>query len=153
MGNCQAVDTTRIVIQHPNGKEEMLSCPVSASYVMKMNLGHCVALLISTTALSASPGHGGPLRLTRIKLLRPTETLVLGHVYRLITTKEVMKGLMAKKCSKSKKEGKMSEDKVEMVKAFSSNKLDNEDQLSMAADEKARERKTTKNLKIMAAFS
>lgn len=87
MGNCQAVDTTRIVIQHPNGKEEMLSCPVSASYVMKMNLGHCVALLISTTALSASPGHGGPLRLTRIKLLRPTETLVLGHVYRLITTK------------------------------------------------------------------
>ena len=40
-----------------------------------------------------------------------------------------MKGLMAKKCSKSKKEGKMSEDKVAMVKAFSSNKLDNEDQV------------------------
>ena len=40
-----------------------------------------------------------------------------------------MKGLMAKKCSKSKKEGKMSEDKVEMVKAFSSNMLDNEDQV------------------------
>ncbi|CAN6816461.1 unnamed protein product [Brassica oleracea] len=136
MGNCQAVDTTRIVIQHPNGKEEMLSCPVSASYVMKMNLGHCVALLISTTALSASPGHGGPLRLTRIKLLRPTETLVLGHVYRLITTKEVMKGLMAKKCSKSKKEGKMSEDKVEMVKAFSSNKLDNEDQMKKQEKER-----------------
>lgn len=90
MGNCQAVDTARIVIQHPNGKEERLSCPVSASYMMKMNPGHCVSLLISTTALSAtSSGHGGPLRLTRIKLLRPTDTLVLGHVYRLITTKGI----------------------------------------------------------------
>lgn len=90
MGNCQAVDTARIVIQHPNGKEEKLSCPVSASYVMKMNPGHCVSLLISTTALSAAcSGQGGPLRLTRIKLLRPTDTLVLGHIYRLITTKGI----------------------------------------------------------------
>lgn len=35
---------------------------------------------------------------------------------------EVMKGLMAKKCSKLKKEGKLSEDKLEIVKAVSSNK-------------------------------
>ncbi|KAG7537336.1 hypothetical protein ISN44_As13g012340 [Arabidopsis suecica] len=141
MGNCQAVDTARVVIQHPNGKEEKLSCPVSASYVMKMNPGHCVSLLISTTALSAtSSGHGGPLRLTRIKLLRPTDTLVLGHVYRLITTKEVMKGLMAKKCSKLKKEGKGSEDKLEMVKAINPTKLDNEDQLQMKKQEKERSR-------------
>lgn len=42
---------------------------------------------------------------------------------------EVMKGLMAKKCSKLKKEGKLSEDKLEMVKAVSSNKLKNEDQV------------------------
>ncbi|KAG7533653.1 hypothetical protein ISN45_Aa08g012680 [Arabidopsis thaliana x Arabidopsis arenosa] len=129
MGNCQAVDTARVVIQHPNGKEEKLSCPVSASYVMKMNPGHCVSLLISTTALSSASGHGGPLRLTRIKLLRPTDTLDLGHVYRLITTKEVMKGLMAKKCSKLKKESKGSEDKLEMVKAINSTKLDNTDQV------------------------
>ncbi|CAH8279109.1 unnamed protein product [Arabidopsis lyrata] len=141
MGNCQAVDTARVVIQHPNGKEEKLSCPVSASYVMKMNPGHCVSLLISTTALSAtSSSHGGPLRLTRIKLLRPTDTLVLGHVYRLITTKEVMKGLMAKKCSKLKKESKWSEDKLEMVKAINSTKLDNEDQLQMKKQEKERSR-------------
>ncbi|XP_010482314.1 PREDICTED: uncharacterized protein LOC104760998 [Camelina sativa] len=141
MGNCQAVDTARIVIQHPNGKEEKLFCPVSASYVMKMNPGHCVSLLISTTALSAtSTGHGGPLRLTRIKLLRPTDTLVLGHVYRLITTKEVMKGLMARKGSKLKKESKGSEDKQEMVEAISSStKLDNEDQI-MKKQEKERSR-------------
>ncbi|KFK26639.1 hypothetical protein AALP_AA8G274500 [Arabis alpina] len=133
MGNCQAVDTARIVIQHPNGKEEKLSCPVSASYVMKMNPGHCVSLLISTTS---SSGQGGPLRLTRIKLLRPTDTLVLGHVYRLITTKEVMKGLMAQKCSKLKKQGKVPEDQLKMVEAISSTKLGNEDQLQTKKQEK-----------------
>ncbi|CAA7021809.1 unnamed protein product [Microthlaspi erraticum] len=137
MGNCQAVDTSRIVIQHPNGKDEIFSFPVSASYVMKLNPGHCVSLLISTTALStATSGQGGPLRLTRIKLLRPTDTLVLGHVYRLITTQEVMKGLMAKKCSKLKKEGKVSEDKLEMVKALSSNKLENEVQMKKQEKER-----------------
>ncbi|ESQ43642.1 hypothetical protein EUTSA_v10016001mg [Eutrema salsugineum] len=131
MGNCQAADTAGIMIQHTNGKEKKLSYPVSASYVMKMNPGHYVSLLISTTALpAASSGHGGPLRVTRIKLLRPTETLVLGHVYRLITTKEVMKGLMAKKCSKLKREGKVLEDNLEMMKAISSTKLDNEDQVT-----------------------
>lgn len=40
-----------------------------------------------------------------------------------------MKGLMAKKCSKLKKESKWSEDKLEMVKAINSTKLDNEDQV------------------------
>lgn len=40
-----------------------------------------------------------------------------------------MKGLMAKKCSKLRKEVKGSEDKLEMEKAISSTKLDNEDQV------------------------
>ncbi|KAL1213762.1 hypothetical protein V5N11_009943 [Cardamine amara subsp. amara] len=138
MGNCQAVDTAKVVIQHPNGKEEKLSYQVSANFVMKMNPGHCVSLLISTTALStSSSGHGEPLRLTRIKLLRPTEMLALGHVYRLVTTKEVMKGLMAKKCSKLKKEGKGSDDKLEMLKAISY-KLDNEDKIKKQEKERSR---------------
>ncbi|GMN45828.1 hypothetical protein TIFTF001_015017 [Ficus carica] len=47
--------------------------------------------------------NNGPVRLTRIKLLRPTDTLVLGQVYRLITTQEVMKGLWAKKQAKLKR--------------------------------------------------
>lgn len=45
------------------------------------------------------------VRVTRVKLLRPTDTLALGHVYRLISTQEVMKGLVAKKQAKMRKNG------------------------------------------------
>ncbi|KAL3835169.1 hypothetical protein ACJIZ3_009905 [Penstemon smallii] len=113
MGNCQAIDNATIVIQHPKGKVDKLYCPVSANEIMKLNPGHYVALLLTTTLYSPSSSSSSaaavnknnstvnhnkiPLRVTRIKLLRPTDTLVLGHVYRLVTTKEVMKGLWAKK--------------------------------------------------------
>ena len=106
MGNCQAIDAATLVIQHPNGKVDKLYWPVSASEIMKTNPGHYVALLISTTLCPAKPNEelshhnkkdnknnpanndksSNPVRLTRIKLLRPTDTLVLGQVYRLITT-------------------------------------------------------------------
>ncbi|GAB4839844.1 hypothetical protein Ancab_020554 [Ancistrocladus abbreviatus] len=43
------------------------------------------------------------IRFTRVKLLRPTDTLVLGRAYRLVTTQEVMKVLRAKKYAKMKK--------------------------------------------------
>ncbi|CAI0398749.1 unnamed protein product [Linum tenue] len=111
MGNCQAVDAATLVIQHPTGKVEKLYWPITAAEVMKTNPGHYVALLLSTTlypptsssatnATKSAGGSGGPVRLTRIKLLRPTDTLTLGHVYRLITNQEVMKGLLAKKQAK-----------------------------------------------------
>ncbi|KAF9667831.1 hypothetical protein SADUNF_Sadunf15G0064200 [Salix dunnii] len=125
MGNCQAVDAATLVIQHPNGKVENLYWPVSASEVMKTNPGHYVALLLSTTLYPTSnngecPANGttnnDSLRVTRIKLLRPTDTLVLGHVYRLITTQEVMKGILAKKQAKLKKNDPESEEKPERVK-------------------------------------
>ncbi|XP_062028219.1 uncharacterized protein LOC133744106 [Rosa rugosa] len=133
MGNCQAIDAATLVIQHPNGKVEKFYGAVSASEVMKMNPGHYVALLISTTLCPSSnpksktngPDNNagddhdhknsdmtnekktssstGSVRITRIKLLRPTDTLVLGQVYRLITTQEVMKGLWAKKQAKGKR--------------------------------------------------
>ncbi|KAK9925834.1 hypothetical protein M0R45_023099 [Rubus argutus] len=132
MGNCQAIDAATLVIQHPSGKVEKLYGAVSASEVMKMNPGHYVALLISTTLCPSNPkskidGHDhksddlthknsdminekksttnttSSVRITRIKLLRPTDTLVLGQVYRLITTQEVMKGLWAKKQAKGKR--------------------------------------------------
>jgi len=96
MGNCQAIDAATLVIQHPNGKIENFYWPVSASEVMKTNPGHYVALLLSTTLYDPTNNNGecpnngtannNSLRVTRIKLLRPTDTLVLGHVYRLITT-------------------------------------------------------------------
>ncbi|KAL0385044.1 UNVERIFIED_CONTAM: hypothetical protein Sradi_2898700 [Sesamum radiatum] len=104
MGNCQAIDNATLLIQHPNGKVDKLYSPVAAAEIMKMNPGHYVALLLTTTFYSSSsvaPAAANnsniPLRVTRIKLLRPTDTLVLGHVYRLVTSQEVMKGLWAKK--------------------------------------------------------
>ncbi|KZV33838.1 hypothetical protein F511_26820 [Dorcoceras hygrometricum] len=115
MGNCQATDTVTLVIQHPNGKENRLFKPIVATEIMKINPGHYVALLLTTTyypsASAAAVGNKDsvkknnvPLRVTRIKLLRPTDTLALGHVYRLVTTEEVTKGLGAKKLAKWKQQ-------------------------------------------------
>ncbi|XVF09233.1 hypothetical protein REPUB_Repub07fG0074700 [Reevesia pubescens] len=114
MGNCQAIDAATLGVQHPSGKVDKFYWPVSACEIMRMNPGHYVALLISTTLYHSSDNNDkcphntvnnnvNPVRLTRIKLLRPTDTLVLGQVYRLITTQEVMKGLCAKKHAKMKK--------------------------------------------------
>ncbi|XP_073295345.1 uncharacterized protein [Primulina huaijiensis] len=122
MGNCQAIDNATLVIQHPSGKVDHLFKPVTVGEIMKMNPGHYVALLLTTTLYSSASAAGSlaagsvkdyasrasnsnvPLRVTRIKLLRPTDTLVLGHVYRLVTTQEVMKGLGAKKLAKMKQD-------------------------------------------------
>lgn len=126
MGNCQAIDNATLLIQHPTGRVDKLYWPVTANEIMKMNPGHYVALLLTTTTLcpptnpsaaaastakkvnSATTNTGTnnnmPVRITRIKLLKPTDTLVLGHVYRLITAQEVMKGLWAKKYSKMKQQ-------------------------------------------------
>lgn len=110
MGNCQAIDAATLIIQHPGGKVDKFFLPVTAAEVMKMNPGHYVALLISTTfyhrpstADKPIPENTGPVRFTKIKLLRPTDTLALGQVYRLITTEDVMKGLKARKYAKLKK--------------------------------------------------
>ncbi|CAI9264893.1 unnamed protein product [Lactuca saligna] len=114
MGNCQAIDNASLVIQHPNGRAERLYTNISAAEVMKLNPGHYVALLLTTTLYSSRPPtstsdsnkqtattNSQPLRITRIKLLRATESLTVGHIYRLVTTQEVMKGLMAKKNGKT----------------------------------------------------
>ncbi|XP_061369653.1 uncharacterized protein LOC133312469 [Gastrolobium bilobum] len=107
MGNCQAIDSATLVIQHPSGKVERFYSPVSVSRVMKTNPGHFVALIISTTLCptkdiencpnNKNDTNTNPVRLTRIKLLKSTDTLVLGQVYRLVTTQEAMKGLREKK--------------------------------------------------------
>ncbi|KAI3726952.1 hypothetical protein L1987_66759 [Smallanthus sonchifolius] len=115
MGNCQAVDNASLVLQTQNGKPQIFYSPISAAEIMKLHPGHYVALLLTTTTFYSSPPSSDhhhqppnnnptntnqPLRVTRIKLLRPTDNLVLGHAYRLITTQEVMKGLKAKKNGK-----------------------------------------------------
>ncbi|KAE9453726.1 hypothetical protein C3L33_14331, partial [Rhododendron williamsianum] len=120
MGNCQAIDNASLVIQHPCGRADKLYSPVSANEVMKMNPGHYVAQLLTTTATATANSAAAAsnnqenrniVRITRIKLLRSTDTLTLGHVYRLITTQEVMKGLWEKRCAKMKKRESESGDK------------------------------------------
>ncbi|KAI3777584.1 hypothetical protein L1987_47384 [Smallanthus sonchifolius] len=112
MGNCQAVDNASLILQTQNGRAERFYSPLSAAEIMKLHPGHYVALLLTTTTYSSPPSssahdHRPPnnhptntnqhLRVTRIKVLRPADNLVLGHAYRLITTQEVVKGLNAKK--------------------------------------------------------
>ncbi|GLT72734.1 hypothetical protein SLA2020_446410 [Shorea laevis] len=124
MGNCQAIDAATLEVQHPSGKVDKYYWSVSANEIMKMNPGHYVALLISTDLCPPNNGkedscaeknssNNNQVRVTRIKLLRPTDTLVLGQVYRLITTQEVMKGLWAKKQAKMKKNQSESGEKPE----------------------------------------
>ncbi|KAK6160152.1 hypothetical protein DH2020_003533 [Rehmannia glutinosa] len=109
MGNCQAVDAAALVIQHPCGKLERVYWPITASEVMKTNPGHYVSLIIPLPPVSGggenSDDNKTTVRFTRVKLLRPTDTLVLGRAYRLVTTQEVMKVLKAKKHAKMKKNG------------------------------------------------
>ncbi|KAJ4959986.1 hypothetical protein NE237_019896 [Protea cynaroides] len=125
MGNCQAVDTATLVIQHPNGKVERFYWPVSASEVMRTNPGHHVALVLTLCLPSHSKDKdnqephqhlhqkqhqqevlpiNNEVRITRVKVLRPTDTLVLGQAYRLVSSQDVMKGLWARKYAKMKKQ-------------------------------------------------
>ncbi|XP_020217656.1 uncharacterized protein LOC109801081 isoform X2 [Cajanus cajan] len=104
MGNCQAVDAAVLVIQHPCGRIERLYWPVTASEVMRTNPGHYVSLIIPLPVPPQDQNREQKtVRFTRVKLLRPNETLNLGHAYRLITTQEVMKVLKAKKHAKTRK--------------------------------------------------
>ncbi|KAK7317584.1 hypothetical protein RJT34_01946 [Clitoria ternatea] len=103
MGNCQAVDAAALVIQHPNGKIERLYWPVTASEVMRTNPGHYVSLIIPLPVPQGQIQEANTVLFTRVKLLRPNETLTLGHAYRLITTQEVVKALKAKKLAKMRK--------------------------------------------------
>lgn len=95
MGNCQAVDAAALVLQHPDGKIDRYYGPISVSEVMRMYPGHYVSLIIplleknipaTTTTTTDDKSERRVVRFTRVKLLRPTESLVLGHAYRLITS-------------------------------------------------------------------
>ncbi|KAF3431319.1 hypothetical protein FNV43_RR26050 [Rhamnella rubrinervis] len=116
MGNCQAIDAAALVIQHPSGKIERLYWPISASEVMRLNPGHYVSLIIPLPVSEEDQNNEQEqktVRFTRVKLLRPNETLTLGHAYRLVTTQEVMKVLRAKKYAKSKKQQPETVEKLE----------------------------------------
>ncbi|KAF7013774.1 hypothetical protein CFC21_027825 [Triticum aestivum] len=102
MGNCQAADAAAVVIQHPgDGKVERLHWPATAADVMRRNPGHYVALVVLHHVDSepgpAVAGERGGARITKIKLLKPKDTLLLGQVYRLITSQEVTKAVQTRK--------------------------------------------------------
>ncbi|XP_030531357.2 uncharacterized protein LOC115741529 [Rhodamnia argentea] len=174
MGNCQAIDAATLVIQHPCGKAEKLYWPVCAGEIMKMNPGHYVALLISTAvcpppqpphknaalakekcsaaAAPAAAADNNSVRVTRIKLLRPTDTLALGQVYRLITAKEVMKVLSAKKHAKMRKgqhdikvehEEKLSSSGLEIIAPRRSDSSDPRKENQVARHERHRQKTST----------
>ncbi|CAM8878653.1 unnamed protein product [Rhodiola kirilowii] len=104
MGNCQAIDAAALVIQYPSGRIERLYWQVSASEVMKMNPGHYVSLIIPlSTNEEDEKSDQKTVRFTRVKLLKPSDTLDLGHAYRLVTSQEVMKVLRAKKQGQMKR--------------------------------------------------
>ncbi|KAJ0048551.1 hypothetical protein Pint_15388 [Pistacia integerrima] len=102
MGNCQAIDTATLVIQHPCGKVDKLYWPVNASEIMRMNPGHYVALLISTTLcptntknIDGCPDNNNPPPPPPPSSPPPpTTTATMGILF------DVMKGLWAKKHAK-----------------------------------------------------
>ncbi|OEL16151.1 hypothetical protein BAE44_0022830 [Dichanthelium oligosanthes] len=111
MGNCQAAEAATVVVQHPGGRVQRLYWATSAAEVMRANPGHYVAL-VTHRADAAADGkpqpqegqRGAAPRVTRVKLLKPRDTLALGQAYRLITVAEVTKALQAKKEEKTRRE-------------------------------------------------
>jgi len=111
MGNCQAAEAAEVIIQHPGGKVDRLYWPTPAADVMKTNPGHYVALVIlrlspddkALTGSEAAAAGAGAAKITRVKLLKPKDTLHLGQVYRLITAQEVTKALKARKNDKMRR--------------------------------------------------
>lgn len=96
MGNCQAAEAATVVIQHPGNKIERIYWSVSVHQIMNSNPGHYVALVIPSPSLKSQ--NGMPLK--QLKLLRPHDTLLIGHVYRLISFQDVLNEFATKKCAK-----------------------------------------------------
>ncbi|PKA47864.1 hypothetical protein AXF42_Ash019875 [Apostasia shenzhenica] len=123
MGNCQATDAAAAVIQHPDGRLERLYSPATAGDVMRSHPGHYLALVtfcISSAGGKVTPaGHplagegaaaaaaavgGERIRFTRVRLLKHKELLLIGQVYRLVTSQEVIKALQARKEERMRKQ-------------------------------------------------
>ncbi|KAG0479445.1 hypothetical protein HPP92_010211 [Vanilla planifolia] len=113
MGNCQASYAAKVVIQHPDGRVQRLYWSTSAGEIMRSNPGHYVAVVtmyISGDPRGSSTGAGGSLRVTRLRILKQKDILLVGQVYRLVTQQEVRKALQARK------QGRMRKAQAEMMK-------------------------------------
>ncbi|XP_064940784.1 uncharacterized protein LOC103998389 [Musa acuminata AAA Group] len=114
MGNCQASESAAAVIQHPDGRLETAYWPLSASQVMASNPGHYVAVITTVTHSSSSSSSsstsssdrrsssrgssgGGGNSVRYLKLLRPEDTLLVGHFYRLVSFEDVLREFGSKR--------------------------------------------------------
>ncbi|XP_072972011.1 uncharacterized protein [Typha angustifolia] len=102
MGNCQAAETATAVIQHPGGYTERIYWPLTASHVMASNPGHYVAVIVTTAPSNSNNGNSSDAApaVQHLKLLRPDDTLLIGHVYRLVSFEEVLKVFGSKRSVK-----------------------------------------------------
>ncbi|GAB2282720.1 hypothetical protein Dimus_017259 [Dionaea muscipula] len=101
MGNCQAAEAATVVVMHSGNKVERIYWSVSAHDIMIANPGNYVAAIVASSAASMSKScadGGAPAR--QLRLLRPDDTLLVGHVYRLISFEDVLKGFASKKSVK-----------------------------------------------------
>ncbi|XVE92494.1 hypothetical protein REPUB_Repub01dG0102100 [Reevesia pubescens] len=159
MGNCQAIDAAALVIQHPCGRIERLYWSIPASEVMRMNPGHYVSLIIPLPVSDEGNQDNRTVHFTRVKLLRPSDTLSLGHAYRLFTSQEVMKVLRAKKYAKMKRqqlesnENLQDEQENQSSGRESGGKSDIEKTYQVIKDEGQRSRKTPMNAAAMRSKS
>ncbi|KAJ0965413.1 hypothetical protein J5N97_026551 [Dioscorea zingiberensis] len=103
MGNCQAAEAATVVIQHPGGRVERQYWPMCAAEVMKSNPGHYVALVTLCFSEDENKQDSSGVRLTRLRILKPKDTLLLGQVYRLISSEEVSRALRERKSEKMRK--------------------------------------------------
>ncbi|RRT63875.1 hypothetical protein BHE74_00039434 [Ensete ventricosum] len=114
MGNCQASDSVAAVIQHPDGRLETAYWPLSATQVMASNPGHYVAVITTVTHSRSSSSDrrrssrgdngGGGNSVRYLKLLRPEDTLLVGHFYRLVSFEGQLSKLLAKKKGEVRKQ-------------------------------------------------
>ncbi|XP_077233849.1 DUF4228 domain protein [Tasmannia lanceolata] len=93
MGNCQAAEAATVVILRPGGIINRIYWSVSANEIMNSNPGHYVAVVTASVSENGTP-------IKHLKLLRPDDTLHIGHVYRLISFEEVLKEFSGKKYAK-----------------------------------------------------
>ncbi|XP_042445258.1 uncharacterized protein LOC122030157 [Zingiber officinale] len=101
MGNCQAADVAAtVVIQHRDGRLEKSYWSLPATQVMAANPGHYVAAMITSNVCRPSPStshHQRRKPVTYLKLLPPDDTLLIGHVYRLVSFEEVLREFASKR--------------------------------------------------------
>jgi len=67
-------------VQHPGNEIERIYWSVSAHEIMSSNPGHYGGLLVTSPTIRTENG----LPLKQLKLLRADDTLLIGHVYRLV---------------------------------------------------------------------